>query len=277
MGRVRLRILGCGDAFSSGGRLHSSFLLEDQEHLLLLDCGASTLAALKRERIDPGRIGWVVVSHLHGDHFGGLPWLLLDGIFRRAQPLRIAGPPGVRSRVELVFAAFYPAARSSPVGADRDPGDAERDRPQSDGERGAPAEPASVGASSGSVGYLELSAERPLQLGSARVSAFPVLHECGAPPFALRVELGGKVIAYSGDTEWTDALIDAARGADLFICECSSLDRSVPGHMDYLTLKAKRPSLDCRRLLLTHLGEDVLARRSELEFETAHDGMVIEL
>jgi ribonuclease BN (tRNA processing enzyme) len=256
---VRVRILGCGDAFSSGGRLHSCFLLDDGEHLILLDCGASALAALKRERVEPSEIGWVVISHLHGDHFGGLPWLLLDGIFRRRKPLLIAGPPGIEGRVERVFEAFYPAAGRSLARVASDVSQAEAKQPPF------------------ALSYRELCAEQTLQLGPARVRAFAVAHECGAPPFAVRVELGGRVIAYSGDTQWTDALIDAARGADMFICECSVLDRPVPGHLDYLTLRAKRPLLDCRRLLLTHLGEDVLARQDELEFELARDGMLIEL
>jgi ribonuclease BN (tRNA processing enzyme) len=104
MASVRVRFLGSGDAFSSGGRLQTCFHLEGGEEPLLIDCGASVLAALKREGLDPAGIGFVALSHLHGDHFGGLPWLILDGRFAgRERPLEIAGPPTTRERLKQVF------------------------------------------------------------------------------------------------------------------------------------------------------------------------------
>jgi len=243
---LRLRVLGCGDAFSSGGRLHPCFHLHDGRHSLLIDCGASALAALRREGLDPGSIGWVAISHLHGDHFGGLPWLLLDGRYHGRQlPLQIAGPSGLSERVAQAFSAFYPGAAEAqtPFG----------------------------------LSYCELREGQTQQLGPALLTPFATRHESGAPSLALRIELAGRVIAYSGDTEWTDALPALARGADLFICECSFYDERVPGHLDYRTLAQKRPLLECRRLLLTHLGEQMLARAHELEIPAAHDGMAIEL
>src|SRR5436305_12245762 len=111
MASVRVRFLGSGDAFSSGGRLQTCFHLDGADEPLLIDCGASALASLKRERLDPARIGWVALSHLHGDHFGGLPWLILDGQFaKRTKPLWVTGPNGTRERVERTFEALYPGA-----------------------------------------------------------------------------------------------------------------------------------------------------------------------
>ena len=85
------------------------------------------------------------------------------------------------------------------------------------------------------------------------------------------------MIAYSGDTEWTDALLEAADGADLFVCECQGFDREIPGHLNYRTLAEKRGELGCRRLVITHLGRDMLDRVDELDVEAAEDGMVIEI
>jgi ribonuclease BN (tRNA processing enzyme) len=95
----------------------------------------------------------------------------------------------------------------------------------------------------------------------------------------LRIEAAGKTIAFSGDTGWTEALFRLAEGADLMICECSTFDRQLPYHLDYVTLLARRGELGCRRLILTHLGADVLERAAagEVEIEAAHDGTLVEL
>ena len=98
---MKLTIVGSGDAFGSGGRLNTCFFLETAKAALLIDCGASALPALKGQGIEPNRIDAIILSHLHGDHFGGLPFLLLDGQFlsRREKPLldrraaRHAGAP----------------------------------------------------------------------------------------------------------------------------------------------------------------------------------------
>ena len=246
MADVRLRFLGCGDAFAAGGRFQTSFHLDDGEQPMLIDCGATTLVALKRAGIASASIGWVVLTHLHGDHFGGLPWLILDGQFtHRTEPLVIAGPAETKARFGQAFEALYPGAPTA----------------------GRPFETLIV----------ELPGRVPSEVGPAVITTFEVVHTPGTNPHAVRVEYGGKVIAYSGDTEWTDALLEVADGADLFVCECQEFDRDIPGHLNYRTLSEKRGELGCRRLVLTHLGPDMLDRVDELDVEAAADGMVIEV
>ena len=243
---VRLTFLGSGDAFAGGGRLQACLHLDGGPEPLLLDCGATALVALKRAGIRPASIRYVALSHLHGDHFAGLPWLILDGQFaRRTEALEIAGPAGTRERVERTFEALYPGATT----VDR----------------------------AFATTFVDLSERAPLELGPARIIPFEVRHSSGAPCYALRVEYAGKVIAYSGDTEWTDALIEMADGADLFVCECNFYDVKAPGHLDYVTLAEKRPHINCDRLVITHMGEQMLAHAGDVEFETAADGAVISL
>jgi ribonuclease BN (tRNA processing enzyme) len=248
---VKLRFVGCGDAFGSGGRFNTCLHLEnpdgsDDQGSMLIDCGATSLVALKKWGIDPQRIGWVALSHLHGDHFAGIPGLILDGRFGgRRRPLVVAGPSTVEQRIRSTFQSTYPAALESAL----------------------PFE----------VGYHELSEGEPHQLGPAVVTPFEVVHDSGAPSFGLRVQYAGRVIAYSGDTEWTDSLIELAAGADVFVCECNSWEKPVPGHLDYPTLLERRDQLDCRRLILTHLGPEMLAHKAELEFEVAVDGVVVDV
>jgi ribonuclease BN (tRNA processing enzyme) len=246
MHEVTLTCVGCGDAFGSGGRFHTCLHVAAPGWQCLVDCGASAVTALRRQRIEVASLDAVVISHLHGDHFGGLPFLLLDACFvtPRETTLVVAGPPGVErhvmATVDLLFA-----------------GSAEKVR------EGVP------------LAFVELAERAPATIGPMRVTAFPVVHSRSLPCFALRMELAGKVFAFSGDTEWTPSLVDAARDTDLFVCECYQYDRPVPSHLTYHDLDAHRHELLTRRLLLTHLGPDMLARAGELEIECAHDGMVI--
>jgi len=91
------------------------------------------------------------------------------------------------------------------------------------------------------------------------------------------VSLGDRVVACSGDTEWTAALLDVARGADLFLCECSAFEAPLTGHLSYRQLAERRNDLDARRVVLTHLGADVLSRLDQVEFEVASDGLLLDL
>jgi len=120
--------------------------------------------------------------------------------------------------------------------------------------------------------FAELADRVPLAVWPVSVTGFEVSHASGAPPFALRVTGEGKVVTYSGDTEWTESLIEAARGADLFVAEALFYDKRVKYHLDLATLLQHRARLDCRRLVLTHMGEDMLARLDGLEVEAAEDG-----
>jgi ribonuclease BN (tRNA processing enzyme) len=107
------------------------------------------------------------------------------------------------------------------------------------------------------------------------VTPFAVRHKSGAPAFALNVSCGGCTVAYSGDTKWTDALLDAARGADVFLCEASSFEKPIPYHLTYKIIAAHREALRPTRLVLTHLGPDMLARRKKVSPACAYDGQVI--
>src|SRR3990170_4876798 len=241
MGQVQLQFLGSGDAFGSGGRFQTCLLLGGAGGSLLIDCGASSLIAMKRAGVDPGEIGWVLLTHLHGDHFGGLPFMVLDGQFsRRTRSLVVAGPPGTRARVEAAMEVFFPG--SSRV------------------ERRF------------AVEFVELAERVATAVGPATVTPFPAEHASGAPSYALRVEYGGKVIVYSGDTEWTESLVEAARGADLFICEAYFFEKKIKYHLDYATLRDQRKRLECPRVILAHMSQDMLGRLAESDMECATDG-----
>ena len=243
---MRVRFLGTGDAFGSGGRLQTCILLESGDFRCLLDCGASSLIALKRAAIDPNDIDTILITHLHGDHFGGIPFLVLDAQFaHRSRRLLIAGPPGVAERVTQLMEIFFPGSSRT--------------------QRKFETE------------FLELVGGTPATIGPLRVTPYEVTHGSGAVPYAFRIELGGFTIGYSGDTEWTDNLIPTAAGTDLFISEAYFYDKPVRFHLDYATLAQHRSQLGCKRLIITHMGPDMLAHVAGLSVEAAYDGMEISL
>src|SRR5262245_12324718 len=112
---MRVTVVGSGDAFGSGGRVNTCFYIESAKGRLLIDCGASSLVGLKAHGLDPNDVDGIVLSHLHGDHFGALPFLLLDAQFlaRRERPLLIAGPPGTRARLDAALEVFFPKSTTN--------------------------------------------------------------------------------------------------------------------------------------------------------------------
>jgi ribonuclease BN (tRNA processing enzyme) len=109
------------------------------------------------------------------------------------------------------------------------------------------------------------------------VSAFETQHQPDACPHGFVLRAGRRHIVYSGDTGWFDGLPKAARGAELFICECTFESRGWNYHLSLEELAAHKGDFDCGRILLTHLGSAMSARRGRCDFETADDGMLVRL
>jgi ribonuclease BN (tRNA processing enzyme) len=247
---MRLTIIGCGDAFGAGGRLQTCFHVRTPGSSFLIDCGVTSLIGMRRLGIQPNDIDTVFVSHLHGDHFGGLPWLLVDAIYvsKRTTPLKVAGPRGIAARFHTAAEALYPDITSARRGFD--------------------------------LIFLEYEERTPLTIGGVTVVPFEVKHPSGAPPYALRFELEGRVLAFTGDTGWVEALCEVAQGSDLFISECFQYDLNLPIHLDYLTIDANYQRLGAKRLLLTHMGEAMLSNLGKVDparYLIAEDGMTLDL
>jgi ribonuclease BN (tRNA processing enzyme) len=243
---MRLQFLGCGDAFGSGGRFNTCFHVTAAATRFLVDCGASSMIALRRFGVEPNAIETIFITHLHGDHFGGLPFLILDAqlISRRTVPLTVAGPPGLRQRLHQAMEVLFPGSAAAP----------RRFR----------------------LEVIEVDAGVATTVNGVTVTPFPVNHACGAPPYALRLECDGKSLAYTGDTQWVDTLITAARDVDLFVAEAYFPERKVKFHLDWATLKSHLGEIRPKRLILTHMSAEMLARPIEDGYELASDGMVVD-
>jgi ribonuclease BN (tRNA processing enzyme) len=239
--------IGTSDAFGAGGRRQSAYLVRSPGSSLLLDCGSTTLTGLVALGIDRSEIDGIAVSHFHGDHFGGIPALLLAAVYgdSRKRPLRVAGPVGVEERVRNAAWAL-----------------------------GHPLEGRELGFE---LSFHELRAGAPLQLAGFELEAFQTFHAPESCPHGLLCRANGCSIAYSGDTGWFDALPERVRGSDLLLCECTQEHRGYPYHLSLEELEPRRAELDCGRIVLTHFGPEMRARSDYRGFEAADDGVVFKL
>lgn len=245
---MQLQFIGSGDAFGSGGRLNTCFHVTGNNTNFLIDCGATSAVGLKQRGIDANAIDLILVTHFHGDHFGGIPFFMLEAQMglKRERPLTIAGPPGLRERYRQAMDAAFP---------------------------GSPQEPARF-----SLTFTELAAGERAELNGFEATPHGVVHtEAAGPCYGYRLRIGGKVLAYSGDTEWTESLVEIGREADLFVCECYSYEKKVRHHSDFLTLRQNLPRINPKRLILTHMSNDMLTQRGRADAETAEDGLIIEI
>jgi ribonuclease BN (tRNA processing enzyme) len=241
---MKLTIIGAGDAFGSGGNMNTCFYLKTSNIQLLIDCGATSLVALKKQEIEPADLDFILISHLHGDHFGGLPFLLLD-LFRnnRKKTLTVIGPNGIQEKSLALLELLYPGIQT----------DLNLDLIQ----------------------FQEYHQGQILETDFFRLLAFPVIHSAPALPHGLKLYIEDKIIAFSGDTEWTDSLIELSNAADLFICECNFFEKEGRGHLNYKTIIQKQEELTCKHLLLSHLSEEALENKDQFQIPFAKDGMEI--
>src|SRR5437867_13120553 len=155
MSPVTVRFLGSGDAFGSGGRFQACIHVRSPDSSVPLDCGASSLIAMRRFDVEPNDIDAILVSHLHGDHFGGIPFFILDAQFlsKRERPLLIAGPPGIETRVRQAQEALFSGSSQTQQKYE--------------------------------IGFLEWHDRRTEAIAGTSVTPFEVGQSSGGPPFAL--------------------------------------------------------------------------------------------
>jgi ribonuclease BN (tRNA processing enzyme) len=245
---MQLQFVGCGDAFGSGGRFNTCFHLVGRGINALIDCGATSLVSMNKLAINRNDIDVIFISHFHADHIGALPFFILESnyVLKRQRPLTIAGPPGLKSHYAEIMEVAFPGSNSLEL--------------------------------SFPLTLRELEIGKRNEIAPMRLTPYHVVHDDRAGPcLGFRIEAEGKVIAFSGDTQWTETLIDIGRDADLFICEAYTRDKPVTGHMALSLLEPHLGKIRPKRLVLTQMSNDMLARRAELPFETAEDGMIVEL
>ena len=244
---LKVTFAGSGDAFGSGGRHTTCILVEAPDICFAIDFGASSLIALKALEFPHNKIDVILLTHLHGDHCGGICSLMMDAMLgaKRQTPLTIAGPRETKIHLPIVQEALF---RGSGVM-----------KPKFD------------------VDVTEMDVLTPHNIKGLKVTTYPAIHTEATNPTSMRVEVAGKTIAYTGDSAWTEHIPDVARDADLFITECYFHEKRVPFHMNYPDLKEHAGELSAKRTILTHMGPEMLAAQDRVEEECAYDGLVVEV
>lgn len=228
---MRVTFPGVGEAFDET-LPNTCLLLEAGERSALLDCGFTAAHAFWACAGAPLRLDAVWISHFHGDHFLGLPLLLLRFWEQgRTAPLALLGPRGVGELAVRAMDMAYPGFRA-------------RLR----------------------FGLEVHEMEEGRTVAAAGFAWACALADHGAPCLAVRVQAEGAAVFYSGDGKPTAGTLALAREADLVAHEAYALDAETPGHgtvagaIDF-TRRAR-----ARRLWLVHVNRDVRReRRRELE------------
>lgn len=228
-----LTFIGSGNAFGDA-RCYSGFLANQH---VLFDAPPTVVYGLKKARMAMEAIDTIFLSHFHGDHFFGLPFLLLEYTFpgaagvrtpNRRQDLTIVGPPGVADTVERLNELAFPNLLNRNATYRRH--------------------------------FVEMEPGQEREVNGLRIGAARMNHAGDSLPLALgyRVEMGGRILTYTGDTAWCDSLLELGRGAHVYVCDANyPSGRNLPEHLTLDEVRELRGMLDSNtRMVLTHVGHD---------------------
>ncbi len=219
---MELTFLGSGNAFASGGRYWSSFLANRR---YLFDAPPTLLPHLKQLRVPLTKLEVVFITHFHGDHFMGLPFLFLEYVYmtKRDDELVIVGPPGIQAKMEDFANRCYPeVTRES--GYQRH--------------------------------YIDAIPGKEQKARGITFKAVPMNHVKGSLDcFGYRASIDGKTVAYTGDTMFCEEIFDLATGADVLVVDCTYSQGSGPEHMGLADVRTIRERLPAETaIILTHLN-----------------------
>ncbi len=220
---MELTFLGSANAFAAGGRYWSSFIVDGK---YLFDAPPTLLPHLKQLGISLPDIDVIFITHRHGDHFVGLPFLMLEYVYMspRTEDLTIVGPPGSEEWLEDFAERVYPnilkGSEYKRTYVDADPG-------------------------------------REQRAGNLTFESYPMNHVRESSPgaFGYRVRIGDMTVAYTGDTMFCEEAVKLGEGADVYVVDCTYAEGCGPEHMGLDEVKKIRERLAPETaIILTHLN-----------------------
>lgn len=243
-----IQFLGTGNAFNADGRGTQSILVAPgSASPFLVDCGPTAVHAMVRFDVDWKKIDRLFLTHLHGDHTAGWPFLLLNLVMedRRTRPFEIYGPLGSKACLEgLVRNCFSEITERL----------------------------------SFDLRFHEFPVALRTGLDAGQgmlMDVLPMQHH--ASSISYRFEIDGSFVGFSGDTAWCENLERLASGCDILITECSTVEKELSGHLSLEEIRADRAKLGKAQLVLVHLTDSVaedLARDPVPNLLAAYDGMI---
>ena len=245
---LTLTLLGTGDAFASGGRAQAGYLLEAGGKKILFEAGPGLMAELKRHGIDADSLDAIVISHLHGDHFSGLPFLFLEYMWERPRkhPVIIAGPKHLENRTWRLMRTMFSRFKLADIQS--------------------------------KVKWMVLEPGKSVKLLGRHLSTIRSPHTTPDVSLSVKLVVEGKTFVFSGDSGWNDELVDFSAGADLLLCECTYFESEhLRFHMNYPELARNRERFNVKRMILTHLGRELINHTPDVKIEMGFDGMKLEI
>ena len=239
---------GCGDAFGTGGRFNTCFVVDVESVRYTIDFGATSLVALNQVGIDHTSIDAVVITHIHADHCSGIPSMLLDSMLgaKRTKPLIIAGPRETEARLKEMMESLLPGS--------------------------------GVMVPKFDLTWIDMELMKPNAVGDhISVTPYPAYHTAETNPTSIRCEAGGKVVSYTGDSAWTKHIPKISKDADLFICESYFYEKPIPFHMNYPDVLEHWDEFKAKRTILTHFSREMLPMADKVPEECANDGLIVEI
>jgi ribonuclease BN (tRNA processing enzyme) len=221
---VNLTVLGCSPSFPNPGGACSGYLIEAGERPILVDCGHG-VAGVLLTRLDPRRLGAIVISHMHADHYFDLVPLryAYQFVYSGGEPVPLHLPPGGKEVLQRLQAAAGLAE----------------------------------GFFDGPFQVREYDPERTLALAEAEVAFAPTHHF--VPGFSMRFTPSGgsgPALVYTSDTGWSNAVLNVLRGASLALVEASVLTypsgESEHGHLTPPLAGRLASEAGVERLVITH-------------------------
>ena len=230
--------IGTGNAFAEGGRFNAGYWLtinKDKPNHTLIDCGPTTLAGIKKFNLPFAQLHRILISHYHGDHFAGLPFLLLDRAyltsvdnnFSSSNKFQIYGPVGLEERIKRLIHATYPSQYDVLIGL---------------------------------CEFKVIDPEKHIKFPEYFLKSKKANHSEQAIMYRIEFKDTNNSIIYTGDNEMLLDQFTFFENSDILVTECTTFESQNGNHTSLKFIKdniSKFNEFNIKKVYLTHLGSEV--------------------